>query len=135
MDATVSLTQPGLFYRNAPGGAMDILGQTSYLFLPAVNTPGQGNPIWILMDLLVRANWTYSQLNIQSFINAALKCQVQIPYTNNAGVVTMYNNPTINEPNSTPPPPHPLFLFARGHQTPHRGRASSRASATSARRC
>jgi hypothetical protein len=36
------------------------------------------NPAWVLMDLLVRANWRYSQINIQSFISAAAVCDEQI---------------------------------------------------------
>lgn len=61
------------------------------LAAPGDTDTGQGNPIWTLMDLLVRANWSYSQLDIQTFIDAAAVCEVQINYTNNAGVVTNVN--------------------------------------------
>jgi hypothetical protein len=65
-------TVPGFTYENVVGAAPP---------------PGQGNPIWVLMDVLIRSNWAYSQLDIQSFITAAALCEVQIAYTNNAGVL------------------------------------------------
>lgn len=39
---------------------------------------GSHNMAWILMDLLIWANWRYSDLNIQSFIDAAAICAGQI---------------------------------------------------------
>jgi hypothetical protein len=37
-----------------------------------------GNPAWILMDILVWSNWRYEDMDIQSFIDAAAKCDQQI---------------------------------------------------------
>ena len=42
--------------------------------------PENSNPVWVLMDALIWAGWNYSQLDIQSFINAAAICDVAIPY-------------------------------------------------------
>ena len=43
------------------------------------------NPAWVLADILTWANWQYSELNIQSFINAAAVADTVIPYTDNTG--------------------------------------------------
>jgi hypothetical protein len=48
------------------------------------------NPAWILLDLLVKTNWRYSQVNIQSFIDAAAVCDEQIYF--NALSSTLYAN-------------------------------------------
>lgn len=48
--------------------------------------PGNRNPVWILMDLLVRSGWNYADLDIQSFIDAALYCDELVTYTNAEGV-------------------------------------------------
>jgi len=39
------------------------------------------NPIWIMLDALVLANWDYADIDIQSFIDAAAVCDVSITYT------------------------------------------------------
>ena len=48
------------------------------------------NPAWILLDLLIKTNWRYSQVNIQSFIDAAAVCDAQIYF--NALSSTLYAN-------------------------------------------
>jgi hypothetical protein len=46
------------------------------------------NPVWILLDLLTWANWRYSDIDIQSFIDAAAICDTQIYFENMAGQYT-----------------------------------------------
>lgn len=43
------------------------------------------NPVWHLMDLCVKTGWTYVQMDIQTFLDAAAICDVAVPYTNLAG--------------------------------------------------
>ena len=50
------------------------------------------NPVWILLDILAWANWRMSDIDIQSFIDAAAKCDAQINFTNQFGQVTNYMN-------------------------------------------
>jgi hypothetical protein len=50
------------------------------------------NPAWILLDLLIKTNWHYSQVNIQSFINAAAVCDAQIYFNRADGTyANVYN--------------------------------------------
>jgi hypothetical protein len=50
------------------------------------------NPVWILLDLLTWANWRYSDIDIQSFIDAAAVCDTQIKFENMAGeYINIYN--------------------------------------------
>jgi hypothetical protein len=44
-----------------------------------------GNPAWILLDILIRAGWKYKEIDIQSFIDEAKYCEEQIPYTASNG--------------------------------------------------
>lgn len=53
--------------------------QASWPYFPS------SNPAYIVLDLLIQANYTYSELDLQTFITAAAYCDVQIPYTNIAG--------------------------------------------------
>ena len=46
------------------------------------------NPAWILLDLLVKTSWRYSQINIQSFIDAAAVCDAQIYFNSLKGTYT-----------------------------------------------
>jgi hypothetical protein len=43
------------------------------------------NPVWVIMDLLVWAGMRYSELGIQSFIDAAAICDASISYTDQFG--------------------------------------------------
>jgi hypothetical protein len=43
------------------------------------------NPVWHLADLLYKTGWAYSQLNIQTFITAAIYCDQTVNYTDLAG--------------------------------------------------
>ena len=43
------------------------------------------NPVWHLMWALVRAGWSYSELDIQSFIDAAAICAASVSYTSQYG--------------------------------------------------
>lgn len=43
------------------------------------------SPPWVVMDLLTRANWSYAEMNIQSFIDAATFCQTYINYVDSTG--------------------------------------------------
>jgi hypothetical protein len=43
------------------------------------------NPAWVLLDLLIKTSWRYSQVNIQSFINAAAVCDTPIFFNRLAG--------------------------------------------------
>ena len=50
------------------------------------------NPAWILLDLLIKTSWRYSQVNIQSFIDAAAVCDEQIYFNRADGTYTnVYN--------------------------------------------
>lgn len=48
------------------------------------------NPAWVLLDLLVRANWIYSEVNMASFIAAAAFCDNVINYTNATGTTSSH---------------------------------------------
>lgn len=53
---------------------------------------GSKNMAWILLDLLVWANWQYKDVNIQSFIDAAAKCDEQIYFDRMDGTYSnVYN--------------------------------------------
>jgi len=43
------------------------------------------NPVWVLMDLLVKAGISYSDLEIQTFIDAAAICDATVSYTDQYG--------------------------------------------------
>ncbi|HYP07483.1 MAG TPA: hypothetical protein VER03_14720, partial [Bryobacteraceae bacterium] len=43
------------------------------------------NPAWHLLYLLANSNWRYSELDIQSFIDAAAVCDEPVPYTSQYG--------------------------------------------------
>ncbi len=50
------------------------------------------NPAWILLDLLIQATWRYDNIDIQSFINAAAVCDVQIYFNSLNGDYQNYYN-------------------------------------------
>lgn len=52
--------------------------------------PANSNPAWVLLDILTRANWTYAEINIASFIAAASFCDTSIPYINQTGATTSH---------------------------------------------
>lgn len=60
---------------------------------------GANNPAWVLMDVLIWANWRYSDLDIQSFIDAAAKCRTQTYFDRMDGTYS-------NVYNETGSPPH-----------------------------
>ena len=53
------------------------------------------NPAWVMLDILQWANWRVSDIDIQSFINAAAVCDTVIPFHNQFGNVgsTINGNP------------------------------------------
>ena len=48
------------------------------------------SPPWCLLDVLTRANWKYSEIDVQSFINAASFCANSITYTNATGATASH---------------------------------------------
>lgn len=48
------------------------------------------NPAWVLMDLLVEAGRSYSELDIQSFIDAAAICSASVSYTDQYGATASH---------------------------------------------
>ena len=60
------------------------------------------NPAWILLDLLTKTSWRYSQVNIQSFIDAAAVCDAQIYFNRLDGSYS-------NEWNESGYPPYPRY--------------------------
>jgi hypothetical protein len=55
------------------------------------------NPAWILLDLLIQATWRYDNIDIQSFIDAAAVCDVQINFNSLNGDYQNYYN-EVGEP-------------------------------------
>jgi len=47
--------------------------------------PYNYNPAWVLLDLLVKANWTVAEINMASFIAAATVCSTSVTYINQTG--------------------------------------------------
>lgn len=48
------------------------------------------NPCWVLLDVLIWANWKYAEIDLQSFINESAYCDVSVTYTNLANVSTTH---------------------------------------------
>lgn len=48
------------------------------------------SPPWVLLDVLNRANWNYSEIDIQTFINAATFCNQSISYVNSSGATASH---------------------------------------------
>jgi hypothetical protein len=57
-----------------------------YTDLVTYSRESTSNPAWVLMDLLIWAGFQYSELDIQTFIDAAAVCDVAIPYEDQYGV-------------------------------------------------
>jgi len=49
------------------------------------------NPAWVLMDLLVEAGRSYSDLDVQSFIDAAAICSASVSYTDQYGSTSTHS--------------------------------------------
>ena len=48
------------------------------------------SPAWAVMDLLIHSNWTFPELDIQSFITAAQIAFVNVSYINNTGQTAIH---------------------------------------------
>jgi hypothetical protein len=46
------------------------------------------NPAWVLLDLLIQSGWTYSTIDLQTFIDAAVVCARNINYTDTDGTTS-----------------------------------------------
>lgn len=57
------------------------------------------SPVWILMDMLIWANFSYTNFDIQSFIDAAAKCETQMYFTREDGT---YTNVYAESPGNVP---------------------------------
>lgn len=49
------------------------------------------SPAWVLMDLLIWGNYSYTELDIQTFLDADAVCSQQVTYLNLAGQSTQHN--------------------------------------------
>lgn len=55
-----------------------------------VSLTNSTNPAWVLMHILLRANWTTSEIDIQTFIDAASFCNETVAYYNNVGTLSSH---------------------------------------------
>ncbi len=52
--------------------------------------PYNENPVWQILDLLVKGTWTYDQIDLASFVTAAAICDEQIDYVDQFGLTKQH---------------------------------------------
>ncbi len=56
--------------------------QTSYSLIGA---PSNSNPAWVILDILNLSNWQYQEVSMQTFIDAAVICDLPVSYITSTG--------------------------------------------------
>lgn len=55
-----------------------------------VGSPFNENPVWQILDLLVKGTWTHDQIDLASFVTAAAICDEQIDYVDQFGLTKQH---------------------------------------------
>ncbi len=60
-------------------------GSGSGGFIGQLSNLVKSNPAWVLLDILLKANWSITEIDIQTFSDAAAYCDVSINYIDQSG--------------------------------------------------
>lgn len=55
-----------------------------------LGSPYNENPVWQILDILIKSNWTYDQIDLSSFVKAAKVCDEMIDYTDQFGTTQQH---------------------------------------------
>lgn len=62
-------------------------GTGGYVLYPTTISTGNtnSNPVWVLLDVLMKCNWTAAEIDLGTFVTAASFCSTNISYINEVG--------------------------------------------------
>ena len=97
--ATIEIVVPAELAQSNSTPDVKILAKGPKLPIPDTNDPADSpgwpfewtrNPVWILLYLLTKSNWSYAEIDLQSFRDAAAVCDVMVSYETLTGDTSVH---------------------------------------------